>query len=309
VNRRALVLLLAILAGASAHAGPDEEDLARARHALKRGDVAHAVEAAERAAAAVPASSQAHHLLGKAYGLAAKEAAVLKQLSLAKKCRAELARAVELDPANLAAALDLVRYYARAPRLLGGGRDKARALAEEIGRRRPARGTLALGLILEAEKNPVGAERAYRVALAADPTDDEVLSALADLLTSLKRPEEAYEVCRAASERSPEDPRPWFEIGLLSARTGRETSRGLAALDRFLALPPSGDGPDPSDGRYRRGQLLALSGDDEGARAELAQALALEPGHAGAGECLARVASHERERASRAPAASPAPLR
>ncbi|HKC25294.1 MAG TPA: tetratricopeptide repeat protein [Thermoanaerobaculia bacterium] len=304
MNRTAFAALAlhALLSGAAAGAGTAEDDLARARHALKRGDVAHAVEAAERAARAEPSSSEAHHWLGKAYGLAAKEASLVTQLSFAKKCRAELARAVELDPANLAAALDLVRYYARAPRLLGGGRDKARALASEIEERNRARGTLALGVILESEKNPIGAERAYRVALAADPKDDEVLSALADLLTSQKRPEAAYDVCRAAAERSPEDPRPWFEIGLLSARTGREIPRGLAALERFVALPSAGEGPDLADGRYRRGELLALAGDVDGARAELAQALALEPGHAGAGATLARLEAHERERASGAAA-------
>ena len=66
-----------------------------------------------------------------------------------------------------------------------------------------------------------------------------------------------------------------------------------------VALPPAGVGPDLADGRYRRGELLAIAGDDEGARAELAQALALEPGHAGAGAILARLEAHKRAPGSR----------
>jgi len=287
----ATFLALALAAG---RAAGGEDALAAVKHALKRGDVPQAVTLAERAAAESPGSSEAHHWLGKAYGLKAKDAALATQISLAKKCRAELERAVELDPANLGAALDLVRYDARAPRFLGGGKERARALAAEIGTRSPARGRVALGIVAELEKKPAGAERAYRDALALDPTDGEALSALVDLLASSARWDEAFEVCRAAAERAPDEPHAWFEIGLLSARSGRETVRGIAALDRFLELPPHADGPDASDARFRRGELLALQGDDEGARAELTRALMLEPGHAGAGQALARLTLKKR---------------
>jgi tetratricopeptide (TPR) repeat protein len=257
------------------------------RHALKRHDLAAAVTLAERAVANAPSSSEAHHWLGKAYGMKAKSAAFVAQISLAKKCRAELARAVELDAGNLAAALDLVRYDARAPAFLGGGREKARALAQEVAKRSPSRGEVAMGILYEAEKNPAAAEGAFRGALMLDPTDGEALSGLADFLASRKRWDDAFTACRAATERDPRDPRPWFELGLLSVESGRELQSGLEALDRFLELPESAEGPDHADGHQRRGQLLARKGDVDGARAAFMQALTLEPGHAGANEALA----------------------
>jgi tetratricopeptide (TPR) repeat protein len=287
-------LALALLALTAA---PGAEDAVR--HALRRGDLAAAITLAERDVAESPSSSEAHHWLGKAYGTKARSAAFVAQMSLAKKCRAELARAVELDAGNLAAALDLVRYDARAPSFLGGGREKARALAEEIGKRRPSRGEVAKGILYEAEKNTAAAEGAFRGALMQDPSDGEALSALTDFLASRKRWADAFAACQAAAESAPEDPRPYFEIGLLAVESGREVERGLEALDRFLALPQAADGPDHADGHLRRGQLLARLGDVEAARAELMQALALEPGHAGANQALAELARKRDARKAR----------
>ena len=243
----------------------------------------------ERAVAEGPSSSEAHHWLGKAYGLKAKEAAVVQQFSLAKRCRVELARAVELDPANFGAALDLVRYDARAPKLLGGGKEKARALAARIGERNPARGHVALGVIAEIEKDEPAAEREYRAALASNPADGDALSALSDHLAARGRFDEAITLCRAAAAHAPDDPRPWFEIGLLPTKSRRELAKGMEALDHFLAMPALPDGPQPSDARWRKGELLALSGDLEAARAELVAALALEPGHQGARAALTQL--------------------
>ena len=281
---------IALLAFVGSAAAAQDAGVAAVKHALKRGDTKEAVALGEHAAAESPGSSEAHHLLGKAYGMRAKEAALFAQGSLAKKCRAELARAVELDPSNVAAALDLVRYDARAPAFLGGGREKAAALAEEIGKRRRSRGEVARGIVYEAEKNLAAAEGAYRGALMADASDGEALSSLSDFLASRKRWDDAFTACRSAAERAPEDPRPQFEIGLLSAKSARELERGLAALERFLALPPASEGPDFADGHELRGRLLMMSGELEAARAELEQALALEPRHAAAVRSLAELA-------------------
>jgi tetratricopeptide (TPR) repeat protein len=185
----ALALAAALLLGGAPLRAQDDL-VAPARQALKAGDLSRAVALAETAVAADPASSEAHHQLGKAYGLSAKRAAIFTQLSLAKKCGAEFSRAVALDPSNLDAALDLVRFDARAPRFLGGGREKALALADEIAKRSPSRGWVARGIVAEAAKDAAGAERAYRAALAADGSDDVAAGALDDLLSTSTAREE-----------------------------------------------------------------------------------------------------------------------
>ena len=102
------------------------ELLTELKAALDAGDLDSAVRAGEQAAAADPRSSEARDLLGRAYGLKARESKLLEQVRLAKRARASFARAVELDPANAAALADLAMYDMRAPAFLGGGKEKAR---------------------------------------------------------------------------------------------------------------------------------------------------------------------------------------
>jgi len=80
-------------------------------------------------------NSDYHLWLGRAYGHQAERASVLRQPLLARKVKEHFEKAVALNPENLAARYDLMEYYLRAPRLLGGGQEKAREQAEEIAKR------------------------------------------------------------------------------------------------------------------------------------------------------------------------------
>jgi tetratricopeptide (TPR) repeat protein len=84
-----------------------------------------AIPVLERAVSARGDSGRYHLALGQAYGLKAMGAGVLKAVSLAKKSRKEFEKAVQLDPKNIEARLQLIQYYLMAPGIMGGGRDKA----------------------------------------------------------------------------------------------------------------------------------------------------------------------------------------
>ena len=86
----------------------------------------------EQAVALVPGNSSYHHLLGKCYGRLAKQANPLTALSLAKKTRKALEKAVELDGNNVDALQDLMKYYQQAPGFLGGSKDKAAKIQERL---------------------------------------------------------------------------------------------------------------------------------------------------------------------------------
>lgn len=72
-----------------------------------------------------PNISRYHHWLAKSYGELAEKSGWLKAMRLAKDSKKSLLRAVELDPENIAALTDLMRYYQEAPRLVGGSKKKA----------------------------------------------------------------------------------------------------------------------------------------------------------------------------------------
>ncbi len=93
-----------------------------------------------------------HLWLGRAYGRQAERAFVLKQPWLAGKARRQFETAVALDPESVAARWALMEYYLKAPGLLGGSLDKARAEAREIERRDTAQGRAAWRLIDETEE-------------------------------------------------------------------------------------------------------------------------------------------------------------
>src|SRR5580765_7861375 len=95
----------------------------------------HAVEWLEKATLLDSTNSQYHLWLGRAYGYSAQRASILWQFLLARKVKSHFEKAVELDPDNIDARADLAEYYMKAPRILGGDREKAEAQAHEISRR------------------------------------------------------------------------------------------------------------------------------------------------------------------------------
>ncbi len=93
---------------------------------------AEAVLAFEKALQVAPDTAEYHRWLGKAYGRRAQQVFILRSALLARKTRQHFERAVELEPDNIDALMNLLEYYSKAPALLGGGRKKAQALAERI---------------------------------------------------------------------------------------------------------------------------------------------------------------------------------
>ncbi len=84
-----------------------------------------ALEQIQQAIEMAPEVSNYHHLLGKCYGRLAEKSNFLQAISLTKKTRKALEKAVELDQSNISALRDLMEYYRRAPGFLGGSKEKA----------------------------------------------------------------------------------------------------------------------------------------------------------------------------------------
>src|SRR4029453_9493404 len=86
-------------------------------------DYPAAIQTLERGVALAPADAQTHRWLGRAVG---EEPNRKSSFSLAIRVRRQFEEAVRLDPMNLDARRDLLEFYLEAPRLLGGGDEKAR---------------------------------------------------------------------------------------------------------------------------------------------------------------------------------------
>jgi len=105
------------------------------RTLLEQQQYERAVEWLEKATLLDSTNASYHLWLGRAYGYSAQRASILWQFPLARKVKLHFEKAVELDPDNIEARADLAEYYLKAPRILGGGKEKAETQAHEISAR------------------------------------------------------------------------------------------------------------------------------------------------------------------------------
>jgi tetratricopeptide (TPR) repeat protein len=215
------------------------------RLALWFDDEREALDRLERAARAAPDEARIQNALGDAFGLAAQKAGLWAKLGWARKCLEAYERAVELDPRKSAYRWSLLGYHCVAPRIAGGGNDKAVAQAQAIAKADPMEGRIAVATILLSERRHEAAFALF----------DDVLRENADHFLAL------------------------YQVGRCAALSGEQLRRGEEALRRCLRLvPPSGEGmPTMAGVHHRLGNILEKSGDRAGAGEHYAAARRLHP--------------------------------
>jgi tetratricopeptide (TPR) repeat protein len=265
------------------------DPLVELRAALEAGDLPQATRAGEAAVAADPKSSEAQDLLGRAYGLTAQQSQLLEQMRLARKARACFARAVQLDPANVAALSDLARYDMRAPALLGGGKKKARETIERVLALDGERGHVLLGELAERGRNWDEAEAEYRRAIAAAPRSDRGRLALSALLAARKEYGKARSVWTEVREGDPSSTLPDYELAGIALASGDELLAARRDLEGALTRAAGPEGPSPAALHERLALVYEKLGKKREAAAELEAALLLEPDRADWRRQLARL--------------------
>jgi len=211
--------------------------------ARKRRDLPAAVRHLARASQLAPDHAAIQYDYGAACGLLAdRSGASLRALGLARRSRTALARAVELDPANVAYREALIEFYATAPVVAGGGLSRARGEAEALRQLDARAGTFALATVLERQGRP------------------------AELLV----------LWREQYDRYPDDYEILYHFGRATARAGDQLGAGRDALNRCLSLPPSPRAPGHAWVHAALAQVHAAREDWPAARAAYADALALD---------------------------------
>lgn len=149
------------------------------------GRADEAVKLGEQCVAAHPQHSGCYLAAGNALGAKARHAGPLAAMGDATRIRDDFLKAVELDPRNTDARFALLDYYIQAPRLVGGGKARARALAAQTEAVNPAAARLMQAQLALADKDEAQAEA---ILLAVQPgRDDMVADRQRDLLAALGR--------------------------------------------------------------------------------------------------------------------------
>jgi Flp pilus assembly protein TadD len=159
----------------------------------------------EKARALAPSVSDHHLWLARAYGRRAETEGWFMAASRAAKARQYFESAVALDPHNAEALNDLFDYYLDAPGLLGGGADKAEAIAHRIEHERPAEYHHEMALLADRRKQYPEAIAHLRTAIELAPQEVGRTLDLARYFAKLGRLEECETVFVQAEERWPGD--------------------------------------------------------------------------------------------------------
>ena len=223
--------------------------------ALRRGEPAEAVRHLERSVALNPTSARGFNALGDAYGLSAQKAGLFSKLGLAKQCLASYEKAVALEPEVVSFRLSLLAYYAQAPALAGGGREKAVAAAKEIQRLDPLRGGLSL----------------------------------INLHVSTKDWADAFALADELDRTFPDNWEIRYQQGRLAALSGLRVDEGIAALRFCLGTPPASGSVSVAQVHFRLGGLLEKKGDLSAARVAYQNSLNADANHRLAQEALSRL--------------------
>ena len=247
----------------------------------------HAISACERAVALDPQKSVYHLWLGRAYGEKADRSSFITAAGLAKRVRMSFERAVELDPNNVDARADLGEFYAEAPGIVGGGKDKARAQAQALMSINPAISHWVSARVDEKEKQPAAAEKNYRAEVEASHSGARAWLDLAIFYRYAQRLDEMDDALKKMESSTLDRPESLMHAASLLLRANHDLPTAVRFLRRYLSAPVE-QGP-ACKAHDLLGQLLEKQSDRRAAAEEFRASLALAHNCSRAQEDLKRV--------------------
>lgn len=253
-------------------------------------DYTRAMASLERANALDPSRSEYHDWLGKAYGRKAEESNAFSAFSLARKTHREFTEAVRLDPSNLQAQRDLIRYLLNAPGVVGGGEDRAQEQIRALSVVDEVEGELAQAELYVTRKRFDDASEEYQKILQSNPhrlgVDYEIAEYYRDREDG-KRMEEAVD---AAAALSPSDFRLDYYRGVYLVLTKKDAVEAEKRLRTYIdAVPNNSELPPLASAHEWLGRLYEDQRRPDKAAEQYQAGLTLDPRNKNLREDLKRV--------------------
>jgi tetratricopeptide (TPR) repeat protein len=249
-----------------------------------------AVSACETAVSMESGNGLYHMWLGRTYGEKANRTNFLSASGLARKVHSEFERAVELSPGNVDARTDLAEFYLEAPAIVGGGKDKARAQANQLMPLNPALAHWVMARMAEKNKDNAIAEQEYRAAVEASHQGTRALANLAGFYRHVNRINDMDQALRAMeSSRNLDRPAALVDAAHMLFRTGNNYPLAIRLVRRYLSSETTVEEYPVFKAHYLLGELLEKQGDPSAAAGEYREALALARNFRPAQDGLKRV--------------------
>jgi Tfp pilus assembly protein PilF len=251
--------------------------LCRVFYAQEQADDAiHQCELAANTAGDATQGSDAQLWLGRAYGLKARHAGPIAGFTLAHKVQASFAKAVELNPSSVAALSDLGEYYVSAPSIVGGGTEKAQALAARMMPHYPGPAHHLLARIAVSENDLPTAESEFKQAIAAQKSADAWID-LAQFYQTHARPDDAQAAIRSALVLDRSHGPVLVDAASILTAAHRSPDVAERCLRDYLASHAKSDAAPAFKVHLQLSRLLAARGDSSAANREIEAAAALAP--------------------------------
>ncbi len=253
-------------------------------------DFPRAIVSFERSVQLAPKDSEYRDWLAKSYGRKAEESMFLSAMSWARKTHREFEIAVELDPQNLEARRDLIRYEMNAPSVVGGGDDKAVKHIDALEKVDPIEGQLARGEFFATKKRMPEADAVFGKILESSSERVGVYFEVCDYYRDRPNAEKMGEALDKAEQIDPEDRRLKFYKGVLLVMTGKSPSEAEMLLKSYVAtVPDNSDLPPHAAAQEWLGKLYESLGRFSEATEKYRLSLSLDPHNKGVEEELKRV--------------------
>jgi tetratricopeptide (TPR) repeat protein len=203
-------------------------------------DYDKAVAHGEQAVRLDPGNAEYSRWLGRAYGEKAEQS---HSFFLARKVKQAFEVAVHLAPASIPARRDLMEFFAQAPWIVGGDKQKAKEQVEEISRMDTTEGHLARGSYFKTDRKWKEAEAEYAAVLAAAPRRIEDYMEAAQFFEERKDAQRIQEAVESASRIDSKDPRLAYYNAVSLILRGRELPTAERLLVSYVAIPERSDYP------------------------------------------------------------------
>lgn len=211
------------------------------------GDFKKSTEFLDRAVKENPKNSDYVDWLGRSYGRRAETSNPLFAPGLASKARQAFEQAVALDSRNADALSDLFDYYLDAPGFLGGGYDKAAAVAEKIAQTDPSEAFFERAKLAQKRREYDSAEHQLQAAVTATPQKISGLLTYAKFLAFQGRTRDSDAVLARAEALQPENPRLWYTRADILVHQQRDLNQAKSLLQRYLRASLTVDDPPRQD--------------------------------------------------------------
>ncbi|MGA2211794.1 MAG: tetratricopeptide repeat protein [Bryobacteraceae bacterium] len=207
------------------------------------GEYKRAIEFLDKALALSPSNSEYELWLGRAWGRRAEASGWLTAGVHAAKARQCFEKAVAWDPHNREAKNDLFDFYLNAPGFLGGGLEKAAALAKSIANERPPEYEFEEAQIADRKKDYAGAEAHLRRAMELAPNEAGRVLDLARYVAKRGRLAESDALFEQARKLAPSQPRVAFAEARADIENHRNLEQARGLLQSYLHASLTPDDP------------------------------------------------------------------